>query len=96
MLGARMTHHVVPGTGGIGTTALSAALLGTGVAGAGDYDGLTYGNAAAAIEESGGMPITGRVTPPADSDEMGPAGRSKPLSGAIEDVSWGVAVRTEY
>ena len=52
-----MKHLVVLGTGVIGAMGLSAALLGTGVAAAADYDGQTYGDAAAAIEESGGTPI---------------------------------------
>ena len=52
-----MKHLVVLGTGVIGAMGLSAALLSTGVAAAADYDGQTYGDAAAAIEESGGTPI---------------------------------------
>jgi hypothetical protein len=52
-----MKHLIVLGTGAIGAMALSAALLGTGVAAAADYDGQTYADAAAEIEESGGTPI---------------------------------------
>src|ERR1700754_1028989 len=37
--------------------ALSTALFGTGSASAADYDGQTYADAAAAIEESGGTPV---------------------------------------
>jgi hypothetical protein len=43
--------------GSVGATAISIGLFGTGVAAAGDYDGQTYADAAAAIEESGGTPI---------------------------------------
>src|SRR6185369_1210596 len=52
-----MKQLIVLGTGGVGAMALSMSLLGTGVAAAADYDGQTYGDAAAAIEESGGTPI---------------------------------------
>jgi len=53
-----MKHLIVLGTGTVGAMALSTALLGTGAAAAaGDYDGQTYADAAAAIEESGGTPI---------------------------------------
>jgi hypothetical protein len=52
-----MKHLIVLGTGAVGAMALSTALLGTGVAAAGDYDGQTYADAAAAIEESGSTPI---------------------------------------
>jgi hypothetical protein len=51
-----MKHLVVLGTGVIGAVR-SGALLGTGVAAAADYDGQTYADAAAAIEESGGTLI---------------------------------------
>jgi hypothetical protein len=55
-----MKHLVVLGTGAVGAMALSTALLGTGVAAAaGDYDGQTYADAAAAIAESGATPIVG-------------------------------------
>jgi hypothetical protein len=43
--------------GSVGATAISIALFGTGVAAADEYDGQTYADAAAAIEESGGTPI---------------------------------------
>ena len=49
--------QLILGTGGVGAMALSMALLGTGVAAAADYDGQTYADAAAAIEESGGTPV---------------------------------------
>jgi hypothetical protein len=49
--------HLLFGTGAIGAMTLSMALFGTGVAAAGEYDGQTYADAAAAIEESGGTPI---------------------------------------
>ena len=52
-----MKHLIVLGTGVVGAMALSTALLGTGVAAAGDYDGQTYADAAAAIEESGATPV---------------------------------------
>ena len=52
-----MKQLIVLGTGGVGAMALSMALLGTGVAAAAEYDGQTYADAAAAIEESGGTPI---------------------------------------
>ena len=52
-----MKQLIVLGTGGVGAMALSMALLGTGVAAAADYDGQTYADAAAAIEESGGTPV---------------------------------------
>jgi hypothetical protein len=43
--------------GSVGATAISIALFGTGVTAADEYDGQTYADAAAAIEESGGTPI---------------------------------------
>ena len=49
--------QLILGTGGVGAMALSMALLGTGVAAAADYDGQTYADAAAAIEEAGDTPI---------------------------------------
>jgi hypothetical protein len=49
--------HLILGTGAIGAMALSTALFGTGVAAAGDYDGQTYADAVAAIEETGGTPV---------------------------------------
>ena len=49
--------HLILGTSAIGATILSAALFGAGVAVAGDYDGQTYADAAAAIEESGNTPV---------------------------------------
>jgi hypothetical protein len=49
--------HLILGTGAIAATTLSAALFGAGAAAAGDYDGQTYADAAAAIEESGGTPV---------------------------------------
>jgi hypothetical protein len=52
-----MKQLIVLGTGGVGAMALSMALLGTGVAAAADYDGQTYADAAAAIEEAGDTPI---------------------------------------
>ena len=53
-----MKHLIVLGNGAVGAMALSTALLGTGfAAAAGDYDGQTYADAAAAIEESGGTPV---------------------------------------
>jgi hypothetical protein len=52
-----MKHLIVLGAGAVGAMALSTALLGTGVAAAGDYDGQTYADAAAAIEEAGGTPV---------------------------------------
>ena len=55
-----MKHLIVLGTCAVGAMGLSTALLGTGVAAA-DYDGQTYADAAAAIEESGGTPIIARV-----------------------------------
>jgi hypothetical protein len=55
-----MKHLIVLGNGAVGAMALSTALLGTGVAAAaGDYDGQTYADAAAAIAESGATPIVG-------------------------------------
>lgn len=57
MPGAHMNHLVVLGTGVIGAMGLSAALLCAGAAAAADYDGQAYGEAAAAIEESGGTPV---------------------------------------
>src|SRR5258707_10641999 len=56
----QMKHLIVLGTCAVGAMGLSTALLGTGVAAA-DYDGQTYADAAAAIEESGGTPIIARV-----------------------------------
>ena len=52
-----MKQLIVLGTGGVGAMALSMALLGTGVAAAADYDGQTYADAAAAIEQAGDTPI---------------------------------------
>jgi hypothetical protein len=52
-----MKQLIVLGTGGVGAMALSMALLGTGVAAAADYDGQTYADATAAIEEAGDTPI---------------------------------------
>ncbi len=52
-----MKQLIVLGTGGVGAMALSMSLLGTGVAAAAEYDGQTYADAAAAIEESGGTPV---------------------------------------
>jgi hypothetical protein len=52
-----MKHLIVLGAGAVGAMALSTALLGTGVAAAGDYDGQTYADAVAAIEEAGGTPV---------------------------------------
>ena len=49
--------QLILGTGGVGAMALSMALLGTGVAAAADYDGQTYADAAAAIEQAGDTPI---------------------------------------
>ena len=55
-----MKHLIILGTGAVGAMALSTALLGTCVAAAaGDYDGQTYADAAAAIAESGATPIVG-------------------------------------
>jgi hypothetical protein len=65
-----MKHLIVLGTGAVGAMALSTALLGTGVAAAGEYDGQTYADAAAAIEESGSTPIiTTRVGGKLSQDE---------------------------
>ena len=52
-----MKQLIVLGTGGVGAMALSMALLGTGVAAAAEYDGQTYADAAAAIEQAGDTPI---------------------------------------
>jgi hypothetical protein len=52
-----MKHLIVLGTGAVGAISLSTALFGTGVAAAGDYDGQTYADAAAAIQEAGSTPI---------------------------------------
>lgn len=52
-----MKRLIVLSTGAAGALALSTALFGTGVANAGEYDGQTYADAAAAIEESGGTPV---------------------------------------
>jgi len=52
-----MKQLIVLGTGGVGAMALSMALLCTGVAAAADYDGQTYADAAAAIEQAGDTPI---------------------------------------
>jgi hypothetical protein len=52
-----MKQLIVLGTGGFGAMALSMSLLATGVAAAAEYDGQTYADAAAAIEESGGTPV---------------------------------------
>jgi hypothetical protein len=52
-----MKQLIVLGTGGVGAMALSMALLGTGVAAAAEYDGQTYADAAAAIEDAGSTPI---------------------------------------
>ena len=52
-----MKQLVLLGTGGVGAMALSMSLLGTGVAAAADYDGQTYADAAAAIEQAGDTPI---------------------------------------
>lgn len=52
-----MNHLIVLATGTVGAMALSTALLGTGVAAAADYDGQTYADAVAAIEDSGGTPV---------------------------------------
>ena len=52
-----MKQLIVLGTGGVAAMALSMALLGTGVAAAADYDGQTYADAAAAIEQAGDTPI---------------------------------------
>src|SRR5262249_58549047 len=41
----------------IGAMALSSTLFGTGIAAAADYNGQTYADAVAAIEDSGGTPI---------------------------------------
>jgi len=57
MLGAIMKRLIVLGAGAVGAMTLSTVLLGTGVAAAAEYDGQTYADAAAAIEESGGTPI---------------------------------------
>ena len=66
-----MKHLIVLGTGTVGAMALSTALLGTGVAAAaGEFDGQTYADAAAAIEESGGTPVvTTRVGGQLPQDE---------------------------
>jgi hypothetical protein len=53
--------HLILGTGATGAMALSTALFGTGVAAAGDYDGQTYADAVAAIEETGGTPVIASV-----------------------------------
>src|SRR3977135_4472253 len=50
-------REVVLGTCAGVARGMSTALLGPGVAAAADYDGQTYADAAAAIEESGGTPI---------------------------------------
>ena len=63
-----MKHLIVLGTCAVGAMGLSTALLGTGVAAA-DYDGQTYADAAAAIEESGGTPIIARVGSQLSQDE---------------------------
>jgi len=52
-----MKRLIVLGAGAVGAMTLSTVLLGTGVAAAAEYDGQTYADAAAAIEESGGTPI---------------------------------------
>ena len=52
-----MKHLIVLEANAVGAIALSTALFGAGVAAAGDYDGQTYADAAAAIEESGGTPV---------------------------------------
>jgi len=52
-----MKQLIILGTGGLRAMALSMALLGTGVAAAADYDGQTYADAAAAIEQAGDTPI---------------------------------------
>jgi hypothetical protein len=52
-----MKHLIVLEATALGAIALSAGVLGAGVAAAGEYDGQTYADAAAAIEESGGTPI---------------------------------------
>jgi|EndMetStandDraft_5_1072996.scaffolds.fasta_scaffold565962_2 hypothetical protein len=52
-----MKHLIVLGAGAFGAMALSSTLFGTGVAAAAEYDGQTYADAAAAIEDSGGTPI---------------------------------------
>jgi hypothetical protein len=50
-------QFIVLGTGAVGAMALATTLLGTGVAAAAEYNGQTYADAAAAIEESGSTPI---------------------------------------
>jgi hypothetical protein len=52
-----MKHLTVLGAGAFGAMALTSTLFGTGVAAAGEYDGQTYADAAAAISESGSTPI---------------------------------------
>jgi len=54
-----MKHLTVLEANALGAIALSTALFGAGaaVAAAGEYDGQTYADAAAAIEESGGTPV---------------------------------------
>jgi hypothetical protein len=47
------------GVGAVGATAISIALFGTGVAAADDYEGQTYADAVAAIQDSGGTAIVG-------------------------------------
>jgi hypothetical protein len=52
-----MKHLIVLEANAVGAIALSTGLLGAGVAAAGEYDGQTYADAAAAIEEAGGTPV---------------------------------------
>jgi hypothetical protein len=52
-----MKHLIVLEATAVGAIALSTALFGAGIAAAGDYDGQTYADAAAAIEEAGGTPV---------------------------------------
>ena len=52
-----MNKLLIISAGSVGATAISIGLFGTGVATADEYDGQTYADAAAAIEESGGTPI---------------------------------------
>jgi hypothetical protein len=66
-----MKNLIILGTGAVGAMALATALFGTGVAAAaGEYDGQTYADAAAAIEEAGGTPVvTTRVGGQLPQDE---------------------------